>query len=47
MLGENIAAGYSTPEQVVQGFMNSPEHRANILNPNYHDIGVGLLQSCQ
>jgi uncharacterized protein YkwD len=40
-VGENIAAGYTTPEQVVQGFMNSPEHRANILNPNYHDIGVG------
>ncbi len=40
-VGENIAAGYTTPEQFVQGFMNSPEHRANILNPNYHDIGIG------
>lgn len=40
-VGENIAAGYTTPEQVVQGWMNSPGHRANILNANYHDIGIG------
>lgn len=40
-VGENIAAGYTTPEDVVQGWMNSPGHRANILNPNYQEIGVG------
>ncbi|MBR8838528.1 MAG: hypothetical protein DSM106950_32135, partial [Stigonema ocellatum SAG 48.90 = DSM 106950] len=39
--GENIAAGQATPEDVVQAWLNSPGHRANILNPNYHDIGVG------
>lgn len=39
--GENIAAGYSTPEAVVEGWMNSKAHRANILNPNYSKIGVG------
>ena len=39
--GENIAAGQATPEEVVQGWMNSPGHRANILNPNFKDIGVG------
>ncbi len=38
---ENIAAGYTTPEQVVSGWMNSPGHRANILNPNLTEIGVG------
>lgn len=38
---ENIAAGYTTPEQVVGGWMNSPGHRANILNPNLTEIGVG------
>ena len=40
-LGENIAAGYATPEDVVQGWLNSPGHRANILNPNYREIGIG------
>ena len=39
--GENIAAGQSTPATVVAGWMNSPGHRANILNPDFCDIGVG------
>ena len=39
--GENIAAGYSTPEAVVAGWMDSDGHRANILSPDYCDIGVG------
>jgi Ca2+-binding RTX toxin-like protein len=39
--GENIAAGYSTPEAVVQAWMNSSGHRANILNPNFTHLGVG------
>ncbi|MFZ0614703.1 MAG: CAP domain-containing protein, partial [Desulfobacterales bacterium] len=39
--GENIAAGYATPAAVVDGWMNSDGHRANILNPDYCDIGVG------
>jgi uncharacterized protein YkwD len=38
---ENIAAGMSTPEAVVAGWMNSPGHRANILNPALKEIGVG------
>ena len=40
-VGENIAAGYTTAEQVVNGWMDSPGHRENILNPNYTEIGVG------
>ena len=40
-LGENIAAGQRTPAQVVQGWIDSPGHRANILNPNFTEIGVG------
>jgi uncharacterized protein YkwD len=40
-LGENIAAGYTTPEAVVTGWMNSSGHRANILNSNFQQIGVG------
>lgn len=39
--GENIAYGYATPEQVVDGWMNSPGHRANILNGSFTAIGVG------
>jgi uncharacterized protein YkwD len=40
--GENIAEGYSTPELVVAGWMNSPGHRANILNRGYNVTGVGV-----
>lgn len=39
--GENIAAGNSTPEAVVNQWMNSPGHRANILNSDYTELGVG------
>jgi len=41
--GENAAAGYSTPEAVMEGWMNSPGHRANILNPASWEIGVGYF----
>lgn len=41
--GENIAMGYRTPEAVVNGWMNSSGHRANILNANYKQIGVGYV----
>lgn len=43
--GENIAAGYATPEAVVQGWMNSPGHRANILNERFEEIGVGVAEA--
>ncbi len=39
--GENIAKGQKTPQQVVTAWMNSSGHRANILNANYTQIGVG------
>jgi uncharacterized protein YkwD len=39
--GENIAAGYTTPESVVRGWMESPGHRANILNRDVRELGVG------
>jgi len=41
LAGENLAAGYSTPEAVVQGWMASPGHRDNLLKPGYKEIGVG------
>ena len=43
--GENIAKGYATPQAVVNGWMNSSGHRANILNANYTQIGVGYVAS--
>ncbi|OCR01538.1 hypothetical protein BCD67_18780 [Oscillatoriales cyanobacterium USR001] len=39
--GENIAAGSTTPEDVLVQWMNSAGHRANILNADYKEIGVG------
>jgi Ca2+-binding RTX toxin-like protein len=41
--GENIAAGYKTPDAVVQGWMASAGHKANILNPDFLDLGVGYF----
>ena len=43
-VGENIAKGSPTPERVVQGWMNSAGHRANILNENFTVIGVGVYE---
>ncbi|MDQ0988922.1 CAP domain-containing protein [Streptomyces sp. V3I7] len=42
--GENVAYGYSTPDQVMAGWMSSPGHKANILNCSFNEIGVGLAQ---
>ena len=44
-VGENIAAGYSTPAAVMDGWMNSPGHRANILKSAFKHIGVGYTYS--
>ncbi len=41
--GENIAKGYKTPQAVVDGWMNSSGHRANILSSSYTKIGVGYV----
>lgn len=42
--GENIASGQKTPQEVVNAWMNSPGHRANILNTKYRKLGVGVYQ---
>lgn len=39
--GENIAYGQRTPQEVVNAWMNSSGHRANILHASYTQIGVG------
>lgn len=43
--GENIAMGQTTPEQVMEGWMNSPGHRANILKASFTQIGVGIAKN--
>jgi uncharacterized protein YkwD len=43
--GENIAYGQKTPEEVMNGWMNSEGHRANILNASFTTIGVGYYQN--
>lgn len=45
--GENIAAGQTTPQQVVNSWMNSSGHRQNILNPNYTHIGVAMRKAAR
>jgi len=45
-VGENLAWGTSTaaqPREIVQAWMNSPGHRANILNARFREIGVGVV----
>jgi uncharacterized protein YkwD len=41
VLGENLAAGQKAPETVVAGWLRSPSHRANLLNREFSEIGVG------
>ena len=41
--GENIAKGQASPAAVVNAWMSSPGHRANILNPAFTEIGVGYV----
>lgn len=43
--GENIAYGQKTPEEVVDGWMNSEGHRANILSSKFGKLGVGCYYS--
>jgi len=42
-VGENIARGHQTPQQVVQAWMNSEGHRANILRATSTHLGVGFV----
>ena len=43
--GENLAYGFSGATQTVNGWMNSTEHRANILNAQYQNVGFGVATS--
>ena len=41
--GENLAYGFTTSAETVQGWMNSPSHRANILDGKYTEVGFGFV----
>jgi len=43
--GENLAYGFNNASDTVKGWMNSSEHRANILNNTYQNVGFGVAQS--
>lgn len=43
--GENLAYGFGTSDDVMTAWMNSPEHRANILDGNYQDVGFATANS--
>lgn len=43
-LAENIAAGQRTPDMAMEGWMNSPDHRRNILSDSFWEIGVGFYE---
>lgn len=42
--GENLAVHFTDSEKVVEAWMESPSHRANIMNGNYTEIGVGTAR---
>ncbi|MCL5411074.1 MAG: CAP domain-containing protein [Patescibacteria group bacterium] len=42
--GENLAMDFNTSEGMVNAWMNSPAHRENILNPEFRDVGVGIIK---
>ena len=41
--GENLARDFMNSESVVEAWMNSPSHRENLLNPNYKEIGLAVV----
>jgi uncharacterized protein YkwD len=46
-VGENLAWGngsYASPQTVIQEWLNSPAHRANLLRPSFTRIGIGAVQ---
>lgn len=44
-IGENLAAGQPTPQSVVQGWLNSPSHKANLLAADFTEVGFGLFNA--
>ena len=45
LAGENLAYGFADANETITGWMNSAEHRANILNSGYQNVGFGIASS--
>lgn len=43
-VGENLAAGQQTPQQVVDAWLDSPCHRKNLLHPAFRELGIGIRE---
>lgn len=41
--GENLAIGFFDSQEVYNAWMNSPDHKANLMNPNYKEVGTAVL----
>lgn len=41
---ENVSAGISSPESTVSGWMTSPQHRQNLIDDNYIQVGIGYTE---
>ena len=45
LVGENVAWGHTKAGTLLKAWMDSPDHRANILKPDYRQLGVGARKS--
>ncbi len=45
VVGENLAYGFSSSDEVIRGWLNSPAHRENLLGSDYTEVGFGVAQS--
>jgi len=43
IVGENIAGGQSSVSEVMEAWLNSPDHCANLMNANYSEVGVAIV----
>lgn len=43
--GENLAYGFLTSDETIQGWLGSPSHRANMLDPDFNEVGFGFANS--
>lgn len=44
IIGENLAAGFTTNREVMKAWMDSPSHKENIMNTKYREVGVAVLE---
>lgn len=43
-VGENLAVDFKSSKALMKAWMNSPSHRANIINPRFNRIGIGIAE---